>query len=244
MNYLIANWKLYLTKSESLVLAKKILALKKPSTLTTVLCPSVSALPEVATLLKKKKVQLGSQNIAPLGVSTATGETSPHDIRDFGCAYVLIGHSERRDLGETDELVREKLLAVTEAGMVPVLCVGEPLAVRRRGEAARFVKAQLSSALEGWQGKKLLVAYEPIWAISHEGTGQHCPPEEAKRMANDIAEFLGRSRLTDVATVLYGGSVTGETIADYLDGTHFHGALVGHASTILSEWKPMLAALS
>jgi triosephosphate isomerase len=183
----------------------------------------------------------GAQDVFWENIGAFTGEIGPAMLRSIGkkMRYVIIGHSERRRLlHETDEMVNEKVRASLTVGLHVILCVGEPMAVRKKGivAAKEYIKNQLKKDLQGILNLKfkilnLIIAYEPIWAI---GTGRNCPPADAR----DMAIFI-RNEARD-AKVLYGGSVDGANIADYLCYHEINGALVGGASLRAEEVKKII----
>ncbi len=168
-------------------------------------------------------------------------------LKSIGVKYVIIGHSERRRwLNETDAMIHKKIKAAIGDGLVPILCVGEPLAVRKKGvkAAEAFVKNQLRKDLAKINilknakvpGSKLIIAYEPIWAI---GTGRYDDPEDAQRMARFVKNFL-RETYRGNFRFLYGGSVNRKNVADYVQLKEIDGALVGGASLRAGEFKTMI----
>lgn len=224
--YLFANWKLYLSETESVQLAR---SLQRPrGNVQLTVFPSEISFIAVAKIVRSL-IPLGSQNIAPKKQQAATGEVSGSDLKTFGCRYVLVGHSERRALGESDAIVRSKLSAAVRSRLIPVLCVGETK-YSRTDAAQRFVRLQLKRDLKGWKGKTLFVVYEPVWAISKAGRGVACPPEHACAMAEVIQRQLVHLIPKANSVLLYGGSVTAKNIAQYVDGTHFapleHGRML------------------
>lgn len=193
-----------------------------------------------------KNAALGAQDIFWENEGAYTGEVSPIQLKSFGVRYVIIGHSERRALGETDVVVNKKVKAALSAGLRTILCVGEPLAVRRKGLAAaeRFVQSQLATALAGTAGLKLtvqnlVIAYEPIWAI---GTGRAAMSADAVAMAQFIKKFLKTKTHNLKPRVLYGGSVNAGNIGLFLSEPDIDGALVGGASLKIREFKKMILA--
>lgn len=215
---------------------------KKRGNTKVVICPPSVYLAELSRLLVRLPVRfsLGAQDIFWKDSGAYTGEIGPAMLRSFGkkVQYVIIGHSERRRyFHETDSMVNKKVRAALAAGLRVILCVGEPLAVRKRGivAARRYVKNQLKKDLQGiinakLKIKSLIIAYEPIWAI---GTGRNCPPEDARDMAIFIKEARSRQ-------VLYGGSVDGANVVDYLCYHEVSGVLVGGASLRVGEVGKMI----
>lgn len=236
---IVANWKMYLSPSDSVKLFE-VMAKKGKA----VICPSFVVLERLGALAKKSGVRLGAQDCFWENRGAYTGEVSPLDLKDLGCEYVIVGHSERRNyLSETDEMVRKKVKSALTAGLIPILCVGENEAERNAGAAGARVVEQLEKALAGLDklgaGQEIIIAYEPIWAI---GTGQACGPEAAAKMheviKNKIAKLLGVKNVR----VLYGGSVDDKNVASYLERAEIDGVLVGGASAKKDIFASLLAA--
>ena len=177
---------------------------------------------------------MGAQNMHWERSGAYTGEISAPMLAELGCRYVIVGHSERRALfGETNDKVALKIRSAAEGDMVPVLCVGETLEERERGNTEAVIKGQLKGSLEGWSSKggdDLAIAYEPVWAI---GTGKTATPDQAEEVHGLIRDFLAGALGADVASktsILYGGSVKPENAAELLGRDEIDGALVGGAS--------------
>ncbi len=202
-----------------------------------------------------RKAALGAQDVFWGSEGAYTGEVSPFQLKALGVRYVIVGHSERRHLGETDEAVNRKVKAALSASPKVILCVGEPWTVRKRGFAAakNFVKKQLTKDLKGignylatrdpakpekLEIENLLMAYEPIWAI---GTGRAATPADASAMAQFIKKFLKAQSSKLKACVLYGGSVNAGNVGAFLAEPDIDGALVGGASLKPGEFKRMIA---
>ncbi len=198
--------------------------------------PTFTALRSVQTLIEADDVPvaLGAQNVHPAESGAFTGEVSPGMLAKLNVRYVIVGHSERREIfGETDAFVNQKLHAVLKHGMTPILCVGETLAEREAGTTEAKVLGQLEADFEGVSAEAaagLVVAYEPIWAI---GTGRTASPDDAQAVCKAIRAWLAEHYSTDVAAkvrVQYGGSVTPANIAELMARADIDGALVGGAS--------------
>lgn len=242
--YIIANWKQYLSPRQSVAAARAVgRMVGRSRKFRGAICPSMVALAGVRGELQASRLALGAQRFDLVATPASTGSVSVDDLRLLGCRYVLVGHSEQRAAGETDRTIARKLSALSGTGIIPILCVGEPLAARRRGKAAAFVRRQLTAVFSAWKGRTILCAYEPIWAITGHGAGKPCNPVEAFRMADTIREVLRGMRNSFNARLLYGGSVSSKTIAAYVDGRRFCGALVGHASTKPAEYVRMIQAV-
>lgn len=240
MQYLIANWKMQLSEDESEAAAREIVRLwsaqaDRSRGVTVVLCPGTEALDEVAAVLKGTNVALGAQDAFWEEKGAYTGEVSPVSLKEVGCEYCIVGHSERRQyLGETDAMVNKKVEALLKRQIVPVICVGEVAEDREAGRHASVVIAQVRAALAGilpLGTQRLIIAYEPRWAI---GTGKACSAEAAAEMTHLIRETLNELYSTDVVhdqfAILYGGSTDAENIGSYADVHAIDGALVGGSS--------------
>jgi len=198
------------------------------------IAPPFTALSAVADLLAGSPVALGAQNLHPEKQGAFTGEISAPMLVAAGCRYVLVGHSERRQLfGETDEGVRLKITAALEAGLDPVLCIGETATEREAGRTFSVLDNQLKNGLEGLipdRLRKLVIAYEPVWAIGTGKTASSAQTQEAHAyIRSQIAEGV-EIALSKSIRILYGGSVKAENIAELMSMPDVDGALVGGAS--------------
>lgn len=195
--------------------------------------PHVSLAAARSSLGRASVPTLGAQNVFWMDEGPFTGETSPQMLKEFGVAFCLVGHSERRiHLGETDEMIGKKVAALEKVGINVVVCVGEQEAQRKRGETLKTVRAQLVAALAGWKGNgsaRLSVAYEPIWAI---GTNKACSAQDAKNVHEALRELLEKKlgKAAAEVPIIYGGSVDTRNIGEYLSTTAIDGVLVGGAS--------------
>lgn len=253
---LAANWKMYKTAAEAKEFADQLLSyLQEQSSqyllqeqVEILVCPPFTALPAFAAATKGTAVATGGQNLYPRKEGAFTGEVSPLMLKAEGASYVIIGHSERRQiLGETDELLNEKIKAALEYGLKPILCVGETLEQRRRGETAAFCRGQLAAALSGLGPEvcdTLVVAYEPIWAI---GTGESASPQDAQETIALLRQWLAETYGPDEAAkvrIQYGGSVKPENVAGYLAMPDIDGALIGGAGLQAASFWQMLQAVA
>ena len=231
----VANWKMNKTNAEAAAFVERFLQLVPsiPQDVELVICPPFTALQTVAASLNAGlggdgRVKLGAQNMHWEPSGAFTGEISAPMLREIGVEYVILGHSERRQyFGETDETVRLKTVAALANGLTPIVAVGESLDIRRQGETQSHVCAQTLGALAGLQPddvRKLVIAYEPIWAI---GTGQNCDPADANEVMQQIRGCM--DGLQDVP-ILYGGSVKADNIGKYTALSDIDGGLVGGAS--------------
>lgn len=240
MYYLIANWKMQFNEAESEAAAREIVRAwsaqaDRSRNVAVVICPSAESLDEVGGVLKGTNVALGAQDAFWEEKGAFTGEISPASLKDVGCEYCIVGHSERRQhLGETDAMVQKKVAALLKRNITPIICVGEVREEREAGKHASVVIAQVRAALEGnvpVGTQRVIIAYEPRWAI---GTGQACSPEAAAEMTHLIKETLNELYSADVVqdqfSVLYGGSTDAENMGAYADVHAIDGALVGGSS--------------
>ena len=226
------NWKMNTVVPEAIVLAAELRnALDAISGVEKVVCPPFVSLMAVKGLLDGSSVKVGAQNMHHAEKGAFTGEVSPGMLAGL-CQYVILGHSERRQLfGETDDTINRKVQAAIEIGLKPILCVGERLEEREGGRAEDVVTQQLRGGLEGVSSvETVAVAYEPVWAI---GTGVAATSEIAEAMMAAIRQALADLYSEDTARdvpLLYGGSVTPDNVAEYASRPNINGALVGGAS--------------
>ena len=197
------------------------------------ICPPFPYLSAVAAGIQGSAVMLGAQTVSEHEAGAFTGETSPGMLSEFGCQYVIVGHSERRALyGESSQDVASKFVAAQKAGLVPILCVGETLAEREAGDTQAVISEQLDAVLDAADSKSFaeaVIAYEPVWAI---GTGMTASPEEAQDVHAFIRERLAaqNSEVAAGVQILYGGSVKGDNAAGLLTMPDIDGGLIGGAS--------------
>jgi triosephosphate isomerase len=216
MKHIFANWKMYLGFKQSLELIGKIENFSfGVGKINFAVFPIDLAVTEAVKLLQDKKIHVGAQNIAWVPQGAYTGAVSAHIFKETGCKYALVGHSERRYIfGETDEDVHKKIEACIDAGIIPVLCVGETEKDKEDGKKDYRLKKQLFKALEGVNlvGSKIIIAYEPVWAI---GTGNACDPLEAEETHMFLVEEM-KQFMTERPPLLYGGSVNSDNVLSYL----------------------------
>jgi len=199
-----------------------------------VLCPPFTALAEVAEIINDSSIQLGAQDIYWQDEGAFTGEVSGVMLKDAGCRFVIIGHSERRQyFGETNEAVNKKIKAALRHGFIPIVCVGETLSQREANMTFEVLKEQVQEGLSEISTEdmaKIVIAYEPVWAI---GTGRNATAQQAQEAQKYIRDLLGKQYSKDVAgevRIQYGGSVKPENAAEILSQPDVDGALVGGAS--------------
>ncbi len=208
-----------------------------------VICPPFTALSEVAKVIKGSSIFLGAQNLYSKESGAYTGEIAPSMLLTIGVSYVILGHSERREyFSENDNIVNAKAKLALKTGLLPIVCVGEKLEDREKGLTEKVVGKQLAGSLKELTDdeiKKVVIAYEPVWAI---GTGKTATPEQAQ----EVHVFI-RSRLRDVygavadsISILYGGSVNDENAANLLGRPDIDGALVGGASLKTDQFMKII----
>jgi triosephosphate isomerase len=226
------NWKMNLSRAEGEALAAELAAraAAQPLSCDVLICPPLTLLCPVAARIRGSGIALGGQDCHAAPGGAHTGDISAAMLRDAGCSHVILGHSERRaEHGESDAMVRAKLLAARAAGLMAILCVGESLAERAAGQAEAVVAAQLARSLpDGFAAAEFAIAYEPVWAI---GSGRTPSLDEVAQIHRHIRAALGR-RLADAGAVrlLYGGSVKPSNAAALMRVANVDGALVGGAS--------------
>ncbi|MDD5627676.1 MAG: triose-phosphate isomerase [Elusimicrobia bacterium] len=228
------NWKMHLTLAQSVELAKAVRESTKDSPAEVAVCVPFTALTVVAEVLKGSHVRLGGQDLYWEPQGAFTGEVSAAQLADAGATHVIIGHSERRRLfGDTDEWVNKKLKAALAAKLVPIVCVGETLDERQSNKTFRVLETQLAGGLKGFAPadvSAVVVAYEPVWAI---GTGVTATPAQAQEAHSFLRQQAGKLYGEGFAAglrILYGGSVTPETVDNLMAQPDLDGALVGGAS--------------
>ena len=237
------NWKMHKTLTEARDLAWKIVQGVGPEIRAeVVLAPPYTALAAVAAELTGSKVLLAAQDTFWETKGAYTGAIAPGMLADIGCSYVIVGHSERRQhFGDTDEAVNRKVKAVLAAGMRPIMCVGETLAEREAGRTFAVVENQVLKGLADFpvsERERLVVAYEPVWAI---GTGKTATPQQAQEVHHLIRDQLSEVLGTTAIRILYGGSVTPDNAATLLAEPDINGALVGGASLKTASFLGIIA---
>ena len=232
---IVGNWKLHKTLEEALELVNGIkTGTEQNEDVDVAVAPVFTALSVARAALAESRVALAAQNCYPENKGAFTGEVSPALLKDIGCQYVIIGHSERRQLfGETNTFINRKLVAVIQEGLQPILCVGETLDQRLAEKTFDIITNQIKEGLEDISAedmKQVVIAYEPVWAI---GTGKTATPEQAEEVHAFIRNLLAELYNTDVAEtvrILYGGSVKPGNVDNLMAKPNLDGALVGGAS--------------
>ncbi|MGF1579805.1 MAG: triose-phosphate isomerase [Gemmataceae bacterium] len=245
--FVAGNWKMNTTAQAAHDLAKAIVqgVGAGPST-TVAMCPPFPYLAKVAEVVQGSPVALGAQNIYPEEKGAFTGEVSAAMLLDVGCQYVILGHSERRHvIGETDEFINQKVKFAIAAGLQVIFCVGEKLEEREGNQTEAVLNTQVTKGLDGVtaeQLSKLVIAYEPVWAI---GTGKTATPDQAQEAHAFLRKRIGELYSADVAQNLvmqYGGSVKPENAKELLGQPDVDGALVGGASLKPDQFVAIIQA--
>ena len=232
---IVGNWKMNKTASEAAIFVHELVQRKMTSpAIEIVIAPPFTAFESVRHALGiDASIGLAGQNLHAEDRGAYTGEISAPMLKDLGCRYVILGHSERRALfGERDNVIQKKLAAAFRHGLKPILCVGESLDERESGRTTEVITRQVAGSLEGFDARQvatLTIAYEPVWAI---GTGKAASPEQAIPVHQTIRQFVQRhwsASLAQETRILYGGSVTPQNVASFLASDEIDGALVGGA---------------
>lgn len=251
--YLMAgNWKMNKTMSEAIVLTQQLCNQynRKWDNVDIVVCPPAIDIKSVYTVIDfdKTKIAVGAQNVHWEESGAFTGEISIPMIKEAGCEFCIVGHSERREMfNETDTSVNLKVKALIEADIAPIVCVGESLSMRDSGDYVAFIVAQVRAALAGLDEadmKKVVIAYEPIWAI---GTGRTATPEQAEEVCAairaTIANMFGKG-VADACRVLYGGSMNVGNVESLLTQPDIDGGLIGGAALQSDSFRQLIEAAS
>ena len=241
------NWKMNLRLDDSATLARAIVdSVGNDSPAEVVVCPPSVYLHTVADVTVGTPVELGAQNLYPAADGAFTGEINAGMLTDVGCRYVILGHSERRQiLGETDADVSSKLQAALAGNLIPIVCVGETLDDREAVRTEQVVGSQVKGSLEGLDEVRaagIVIAYEPVWAI---GTGKTATKEQAEEVHAFIREQLGKLFTPEIAAqirIQYGGSVKPGNAAELLTQPNIDGALVGGASLKAEDFVAIIRA--
>lgn len=240
------NWKMHKTPTEAKAWFQELLRRMPPVSAEPALMVPFTALAAAQEILAGTGVAYGAQDVSAHLEGAYTGEVSARMLEDLGCTYTIVGHSERRQYhGESDTLVAQKAKRLLEHSITPILCVGEPIAAREAGNAVAYTLSQLEGSLEGVEPgspDRLVIAYEPVWAI---GTGKTATPQDAEAMHGEIRSWLaGRYSpgFAERVRVLYGGSVKPDNAAALFRQPNIDGGLVGGASLQLDDYLKLLEA--
>lgn len=245
--FIAGNWKMNLDRAGAVALAEGIAkrAAEFPG-VDMAVCPPFVYLEAVRNVVKGTVVGLGGQTLYHEAKGAFTGEISASMLLDIGCQYVILGHSERRDLfGETSADVNRKLLAALAAGLLPIVCVGEHLEEREAGQTAVVIRDQFEGSfanISASQMQKCVIAYEPVWAI---GTGKVATPEQAEEVHADLRKLIEVRYNAEVASsvrIQYGGSVKPSNSAELMRQPNIDGALVGGASLVADDFLGIVAS--
>jgi triosephosphate isomerase len=241
------NWKMNLDRATAIALAQTVVerAGDFPN-VDIALCPPFVYLETVAKIVSGAPVALGAQNMYHEAKGAFTGEVSPAMLLDCGCRYVILGHSERRDIfRESDADVNRKLKAALAAGLLPIVCVGEHLEEREAGRTAEVIRTQFEGSFAGISlddMQKATIAYEPVWAI---GTGKVATPQQAQEVHADLRKLIEARYNMEVASqvrIQYGGSVKPSNSAELMRQPDIDGALVGGASLVADDFLCIIAS--
>ncbi|WP_366938246.1 triose-phosphate isomerase [uncultured Brachyspira sp.] len=235
------NWKMNNTNKEALELVKQLKDLVKDvKDRDIMIAPTFTCLSDVNNAIKGSNIKLGAQNLYFEEKGAFTGQISADMLLNVGCEYVIVGHSECRDIfGERDELINKKVKRALDKNLVPVLCVGEHLEEREKGITSDIVSSQVKEAFKGLseaEAKKVVIAYEPVWAI---GTGKTATPQDADdvhKTIRDTLKSIYNENVSEGMIILYGGSVNEKNADDLLNMPNIDGALVGGASLVADKF--------
>ena len=240
------NWKMHGSRAENEQLLEALLGqYPGEAAATCIVCPPFVYLQDVGRRIRDSSIELGAQNVSAETQGAFTGEVSAAMLKDVGCSYAIVGHSERRLLyRETDQLVARKYAAAHAKSLIPILCVGEQLADREANHTRDVVARQLAAVLElcGVQSfAQAVIAYEPVWAI---GTGRNATPEQAQEVHAFIRGLIaaGDARIAAETRILYGGSCKASNAAELFAMPDVDGGLIGGASLKADEFVAILAA--
>ncbi|MFO0597504.1 MAG: triose-phosphate isomerase [Myxococcaceae bacterium] len=248
--FIAGNWKMNKTVGESLTLVRELrnAISQVRDRVEVAIAPPFTALHPVAKALEDSNIALAAQNCHAAESGAFTGEIAAPMLKELGCSYVILGHSERRQLfGETDAGVNRKIAAVLKAGMLPIVCVGETLEEREGGKTLSVVETQVKGCLAGFgavEGAKFVIAYEPVWAI---GTGKVATTRQAQEVHAHIRSLLTglwKAEAAQAVRIQYGGSVKPDNAAELLSQPDIDGALVGGASLKASDFAAIVKAKS
>ena len=245
--FIAGNWKMNLVGAEANALARAVAeGSSADSGVDVAVCPASVYLATVGEAVRGSIVGLGAQDMYHAKSGAYTGEISGGMLRDVGCQYVILGHSERRNiLGESSQVVCQKLKAALSVGLTPIVCLGELLEQREAGKTLEVIQQQFDGSFEGISGDEIstaVIAYEPVWAI---GTGKVATPDQAEAVHADLRRILTDRYNADVAEsvrIQYGGSVKPSNASELLAQPNIDGALVGGASLVADDFLAIVAA--
>ena len=240
------NWKMNKTPSQTKEFMNQLKTLlPKGRWCDIALCVPAVCIPAAVRAMRETRVGIGAENCHAAAKGAYTGEISTEMLVDAGCKYVIIGHSERREMGETDAQVNAKVLAALEAGLIPIMCCGETLEQRQNGVTAEHIAMQIKLALKDVPEEKIrkvVIAYEPIWAI---GTGLTATPEQAQEVCESIRTVVRKlysSKNARAISILYGGSMNEKNAFELLAQPDIDGGLIGGASLVPEKFVQIIEA--
>ena len=240
------NWKMNKTPSETKAFMTEFKSiLPKGRWCDMALCVPAVCIPAAVRAMRETRVGIGAENCNANVSGAYTGEISTGMLVDAGCKYVIVGHSERRAMGETDQEINKKVLAILEAGLIPILCCGESLEQRESGVTTEWITMQIKSGLLGVPEEKIrkvVIAYEPIWAI---GTGKTATPEQAEEVCESIRTAIRKlygSKNARAISILYGGSMNERNAFELLAQPDIDGGLIGGASLVPEKFVKIIEA--
>lgn len=246
--FIAGNWKMNMTQTTAVELAAAVAEGAKDAPCDVAICPPAVYLPAVIEATQNSPVGVGGQNCYCELSGAFTGEIAPEMLVDIGCDFVILGHSERRQLfGETNELINKKVHAVLNTSLTPIVCVGETLEERESNRTKEVVSEQVDRSLANLsdaQIRRIVIAYEPVWAI---GTGKVATPEQAEEVHSDLRNLLETRYNGEIAAeirIQYGGSVKPDNAAELLGQPNIDGALVGGASLKPADFLAIVTAAS
>lgn len=243
-----ANWKMNKTADESISFIrefKKIIKDEKNADI--VICPPFTALSAASGELRKSSIKLGGQNMHYESSGAFTGEISPLMLKEIGCQYIILGHSDRRGMGENDSLINKKVISALKHGLTPILCVGETHEQRMKDETQDVLENQLIKCLQGVEEiQKVIIAYEPIWAISRGNPNQKAATkadaEDAHLFIRKLLEGVYDEKSAKETRIIYGGSMKPENAKELLAMPNIDGGLVGNASLDAKSFAEIVKA--
>lgn len=241
------NWKMYKNNEEAVAVLTELKNLvKNEKNVDIVIGAPFTCLSDAVKAVVGSNIQIAAENVYPKTEGAYTGEISPKMLKDIGVSHAIVGHSERREyFKESDEFINEKIKALLEIGLIPIFCIGEKLEDRENGKTFEVNSKQIRNGLKDLSKedvKKIIVAYEPVWAI---GTGKTATPEMAQATHKEIRHVLGEMFGEDVAeeiTIQYGGSMKPENAKDLLSQKDIDGGLVGGASLKADSFYEIIKA--
>lgn len=230
--FIAGNWKMNMTVESGKKLIEELKPLVKDATCTVALCVPAILIPEMTKAAAGSNISIGAENVHFAASGAYTGEISAAMLKDYGVKFVIIGHSERRQyFGETDETVNKRTLTALENGLTPIVCVGETLSQRENGETEKVLDTQLETGLKGVEdATKLVIAYEPVWAI---GTGKTATDEQAQETIAYIRKKIGQlfcPKCAEKVIIQYGGSMNAANCKGLMAQPDIDGGLIGGAS--------------